>query len=45
MLLDIWQRLGLDPANVMTASDTAISAGGVAQTIAPSGAGVLVTRT
>ena len=45
MLLDIWQRLGLDPGNPMTATETAVSAGGVAQTIAPVTGGVLVTRT
>jgi hypothetical protein len=44
MLLDIWQRLGLDPANVMTASDTTIAAGGVSQTLTPTAGGVVVTR-
>ena len=44
MLLDIWQRLGLDPGNPMTATDTTIAAGGVSQTLTPTAGGVVVTR-
>lgn len=32
VILDIWQRLGLDGSNALTISDASISAGGVAQT-------------
>jgi len=44
MLLDVWQRLGLDPANPMTASDTAINAGAVSQTVSESAGTVTVQR-
>ena len=45
MILDVWQRLGLDPDNPMTASETQISAGTLSQARAVSGATVTVTRT
>ena len=45
MILDMWQRLGLDPDNPMTASETQISAGALSQARAVSGATVTVTRT
>ena len=45
MILDVWQRLGLDPDNPMTASETQISAGALSQARAVSGATVTVTRT
>ena len=44
MLSDVWQRLGLDPANPMTASDTAINAGAVSQTVSESAGTVTVQR-
>ena len=44
MILDVWQRLGLDPDNPMTASETQISAGTLSQARAVSGATVTVTR-
>lgn len=44
-LLDVWQRLGLDPDNPMTTTATAIEAGGVSQTIAETaGPTITVTR-
>jgi len=45
MILDVWQRLGLDPDNPMTASETQISVGTLSQARAVSGATVTVTRT
>lgn len=45
MISDLWQRLGLDPDNPMTASETQISAGSVSQSRAVSGGTVTVTRT
>ena len=44
IILDVWQRLGLDPDNPMTASETQISAGTLSQARAVSGATVTVTR-
>lgn len=44
MLLDLWQRFGLDPVNPMTATDTSISAGTMTQTITSSGTDTTVTR-
>ena len=44
MIMDVWQRLGLDPDNPMTASETQISAGTLSQARAVSGATVTVTR-
>jgi len=44
MLLDIWQRLGLDPNNPMTVSASSIVAGGVSQTMAEGTGTVTVTR-
>jgi hypothetical protein len=44
-LLDVWQRLGLDPANPLTTTNTTIAAGGVDQTIAETaGPTITVTR-
>lgn len=44
-LLDVWQRLGLDPANPMVTTATAIEAGGVSQVIAETaGPTITVTR-
>lgn len=44
-LLDIWQRLGLDPANPQVTTSTSIEAGGVSQTIAETaGPTITVTR-
>ena len=43
---DLWQRLGLDPSNPMSASDTLISAGSVTQTRATVAQdSVVITRT
>lgn len=33
MISEVWQRLGLDPANPMSASATAITAGSISQSI------------
>jgi hypothetical protein len=44
MIRDIWRRLGLDPANPMTAAADAITAGWLEQTIVPTAGGVIVTR-
>lgn len=44
-LFDVWQRLGLDPANPAATTDTSIEAGGVSQTIVvTAGPTVTVTR-
>lgn len=43
-LQDIWQRLGLDPANPQTTTATSIAAGGVQQSLAESAGTVTVTR-
>lgn len=44
-LLDVWQRLGLDPAAPLTTTETSIDAGDVQQTVAEPVAGtVVVTR-
>jgi hypothetical protein len=44
-LLDVWQRLGLDPANPQVTTDATIVAGGVSQTITESpGPTITVTR-
>lgn len=43
-LQDVWQRLGLDPANPQTTTPTSISAGGVQQSLAESAGTVTVTR-
>lgn len=44
-LLDVWQRLGLDPANPLTQTSTSIEAGGVSQTLdEAAGPTVTVTR-
>jgi hypothetical protein len=43
-LQDVWQRLGLDPANPQTTTATTISAGGVQQSISESAGVVTVTR-
>lgn len=44
-LLDVWQRLGLDPANPQVTTATSIEAGGVSQTIAETaGPTITVTR-
>lgn len=44
-LQDVWQRLGLDPANPQTTTATTISAGGVQQSISEAAGVVTVTRT
>lgn len=44
MIRDLWQRLGLDPDNPMTAAADAIAAGFVTQSIVPTAGGVIVTR-
>ena len=44
VIRDIWQRLGLDPDNPMTASANAINTGWIEQTISPTDSGVIVTR-
>ena len=44
MILEIWQRLGLDPLNPMTASATQISAGTIVQAISGAGSTVTVQR-
>ena len=43
-ILDMWQRLGLDPANPQTTTATSIEAGGVQQSIAETPGAVVVTR-
>lgn len=43
-ILDVWQRLGLDPANPQTTTATSIEAGGVQQSIAETPGAVVVTR-
>jgi hypothetical protein len=40
MILDLWQRFGLDPNNPMTVNKTTITAGGVTLT----NSGSVVTR-
>lgn len=42
--LDLWQRLGLDPAHPQTTTETSIVSGGVNQSISESGGTVTVTR-
>lgn len=43
-LQDVWQRLGLDPANPQTTTANSISAGGVQQSITEAAGTVTVTR-
>lgn len=43
-ITDVWQRLGLDPANPQTTTPTSIEAGGVQQSITEAAGTVTVTR-
>lgn len=43
-ILDIWQRLGLDPANPLATTTTTIQAGGVTQAVGEAAGTVTVTR-
>lgn len=43
-IVDIWQRMGLDPAAPLTTTPTSIAAGGITQSVAQDGATVTVER-